>query len=371
MIRLIDIKKLTDSFQPGLGEAIGRVASSGYFIRGRELEGFEHAYASFIGTRFCVGVGNGFDALRLILRAWMVQEKIREGDEVIVPANTYIASILAVSENRLTPVFVEPDPDTYNIEASKIEASITSRTRAIMVVHLYGRNAMSSEIMNVAERFGLLIVEDNAQAAGCRWMERRTGSVGHAAAHSFFPSKNLGALGDGGAITTSDAALAEMVRTLGNYGSHRKGVNDVQGLNSRLDEIQAAVLSLKLQRLDRDNARRREAAAFYLRNINNPMVALPRSPEPNANEHVWHLFVVRCKARDTLQRYLAENGVETLIHYPIPPHKQKAYADLKHASLEITEQIHREVLSLPLHPLIEEPDLRAITELVNKFGRNE
>ena len=366
MITFTDIKKITGSFQPDLGDAMARVASSGHFIRGEELQRFEAAYASFIGTKFCVGVGNGFDALRLIFRAWIALGKLKEGDEVIVPANTYIASILAVSENRLTPVFVEPDPRTYNIDASMIEAGVTSRTKVIMVVHLYGRNGMSGDILNLAEKYGLQIVEDNAQAAGCCWQDRRTGSLGHAAAHSFFPSKNLGALGDGGAITTSDASLAETVRTLGNYGSHRKGVNDIQGLNSRLDEIQAAVLTVKLERLEQDNARRRKAAEFYLSNINNPMVALPASPEAT-NEHAWHLFVIRCEARDRLQRFLAENGVETLIHYPIAPHKQKAYAHLNHLSLEITEQIHREVLSLPLHPVIEEAELRVIADLVTKF----
>ena len=369
MIKFLDIKSITQSFQPQLSEAIGRVTTSGSFIRGSEVQRFEEAYAAFTGCRFCVGVGNGFDALRLILRAWIAMGEMTEGDEVIVPANTYIASILSVSENRLTPVLVEPDGDTFNIDASGIEARITSRTRAIMVVHLYGRNAMSSEIKRIAQKHRIKIIEDNAQAAGCYSDGQRTGSLGDAAAHSFFPTKNLGALGDGGAVTTSDALLAEMIHTLGNYGSHKRGINDVQGMNSRLDEIQAAVLNIKLARLDEDNDLRREAAEFYLRNIDNTRLLLPRSCHPHDNEHVWHLFVIRCRERAKLQTFLTDHGVETLIHYPVPPHKQKAYSHMNGLSLEITEQIHREVLSLPLNPVLRTSELSAIVELLNKFGR--
>ena len=368
MIKFLDIQKMTQSFQPEIGEAMQRVALSGVFIRGAELQRFEEAYASFIGSRFCIGVGNGFDALRLIMKAWILQGEMSEGDEVIVPANTYIASILAVSANRLTPVFVEPDLRTYNIDSARIEASITERTRAIMVVHLYGRNAMSSEIARIAEKYRLKIIEDNAQAAGCQWGEKRTGSLGHAAAHSFFPSKNLGALGDGGAVTTSDPSMAEMVRTLGNYGSLRKGINDVQGLNSRLDEIQAAVLHLKLARLDKDNERRRKSAGFYLTHIHNPRLVLPVCSTTNDNEHVWHLFVIRCQERNKLQSFLAERGVETLVHYPIPPHRQKAYSHMNRLSFEITEQIHREILSLPLNPVLQTSELQAVVDLLNGFN---
>ena len=370
MIKFLDIKSITRSFEPHISEAIERVVASGSFIRGSEVQRFEEAYAAFTGSGFCVGVGNGFDALRLILRAWILMGEMREGDEIIVPANTYIASILAVSENRLTPVFVEPDAATFNINASGIETSITARTRAIMVVHLYGRNAMSPAIKRIAEKYRLKIIEDNAQAAGCCYGDHRTGSLGKAAAHSFFPSKNLGALGDGGAVTTSDPLLAEMVRTLGNYGSHQKGLSDVQGMNSRLDEIQAAVLNVKLPRLDEDNDRRREAAQFYLQNINNPLLILPAS-SPHEKDHVWHLFVIRCRERAKLQAFLAQHGVETLIHYPIPPHKQKAYSHMNELSFEVTEQIHREVLSLPLNAVLKRSELGLVVDLLNKFGTQD
>ena len=369
MIKFFDTKSITQSFQPQLSEAIRRVTTSGSFIRGSEAQRFEEAYAAFTGCTFCVGVGSGFDALRLIFRAWIAMGQMTEGDEVIVPANTYIASILSVSENRLTPVLVEPDPDTFNIDASAIEAGITSRTRAIMVVHLYGRNAMSPQIKRMAQKHGFKIIEDNAQAAGCYSGDQRTGSLGDAAAHSFFPTKNLGALGDGGAVTTSDASLAEMIRTLGNYGSHKKGINDVQGVNSRLDEIQAAVLNIKLPRLDEDNDRRRQAAEFYLRHIDNSQLLLPRSCHPHDKEHVWHLFVIRCRERARLQTFLADHGVEALIHYPVPPHKQKAYPEMNERSFQITEQIHREVLSVPLNPMLRTSELSVIVDALNKFGR--
>jgi len=369
MIKFLDIKELTDSFQPELGRAIERVVESGYFVRGREVRHFEEAYAAFTGASCCVGVGNGFDALRLVFKAWLLSGAMEEGDEVIVPANTYIASILAVSENRLTPVLVEPDPDSLIVHADKIAEKITDRTRAIMVVHLYGRNAMSEEIQSLAETHHLKILEDNAQAAGCFCGERRTGSLGDAGAHSFFPTKNLGALGDAGAVTTDDPDLAAAVRTLGNYGSHEKGVNDIQGLNSRMDELQAAVLNVKLPRLDRDNSKRQKAALFYRTHITHPGVILPPAPAgETVAEHVWHLFVVRSRKRDALQRFLAKNNIQTFVHYPIPPHKQQAYKALNGLSLPITEQIHREVLSLPLSPVMDEDELRRVAEVVNGFS---
>lgn len=368
MIKFLDLQKITESFQPHLMAAIERVVHSGLFVKGHQVEKFEDAYASFIGTRFCVGVGNGFDALRLIFKAWLVSGELREGDEVIVPANTYIATILAVSENRLSPVFVEPDVETFNLSPENIEKKITSRTRAILVVHLYGRNGMSSGIIDIARRHNLKLVEDNAQAAGCCFGEARTGSLGHAAAHSFFPSKNLGALGDGGAVTTDDGALAELVRTLGHYGSHKKGVNDLQGVNSRLDEIQAAVLGVKLERLDTDNNRRRAAAERYLGGIRNPKVTLPHPPGDSlADEHVWHLFVIRCVERDSLQRHLYDAGIETMVHYPVPPHRQKAFHFLNDAKFPITEKIHAEVLSLPLSPALDSSELDAVVSAVNRF----
>jgi len=369
LIRFLDLKRITASFQPQLGEAITRVVDSGFFVRGDEVNHFEEEYASYTGTRYCIGVGNGFDALRLILRAWIVSGMMQEGDEVIVPANTYIASILPVSENRLRPVLVDPDPETFNIDAENIEKAITPRTRAIMVVHLYGRNAMTDEIRAIAEAYHLKIIEDNAQAAGCFWKLKRTGSLGDVAAHSFFPTKNLGALGDGGAVTTDDEGLADTIRTLANYGSHRKGYNALMGINSRLDELQAAVLRVKLQRLDEDNARRRSGAALYCTHVNNPHIVLPSPPmDRNGREHVWHLFVVRCKKREALQKHLANEGVETLIHYPVPPHKQAAFHEWNAVTFPVSEQIHRDVLSLPLSPVHKEAEWMQVVEAVNRFS---
>ena len=367
MIKFLDIKKITDSFQPELLSVVDRVVNSGFFIRGQEVKQFEEAYAAFTGSAYCVGVGNGFDALRLIFKAYLVSGSMKEGDEVIVPSNTYIASILAVTENRLKPVFVEPDLHTFLIDPLLIEEKITPRTKAIMVVHLYGKNAMHPKIKELAEKFQLKVIEDNAQAAGCLSGHNRTGSLGDAAAHSFFPSKNLGALGDGGAITTDDPILASDIRTLGNYGSSRKGVNELQGVNSRLDELQAAVLEHKLSRLDADNALRRKAARFYINNISNPHLILPYESEMETMDHVWHLFVVRCQERDTLKEFLDQRKIETLIHYPIPPHKQMAFKEMNHLTFPLTEQIHREVLSLPLSPVMEEDDLQKVVEAVNDF----
>lgn len=366
MVKFLDIKKITESFNPEIGETVKRVVESGFFIRGEEGRRFEEAYSYYVGTRYCVGVGNGFDALRLIFKAYLASGRMQEGDEVLVPANTYIASILAVSENRLKPVFVEPDAHTFTIDAKLIEEKITPRTRAILVVHLYGKNGMNPAIRRITEAYSLKLIEDNAQAAGCFDGDRRTGSIGDAAAHSFFPSKNLGALGDAGAVTTNDEEVAALVRTFGNYGSHQKGLNDVQGVNSRLDEIQAAVLTLKLQRLDQDNMRRRHAALFYQQHIRHPQILLPDVTE-EAKGHVWHLFVVRCADRTALQEHLKRKDVETLIHYAVPPHKQKAYAQFNHLSFPVTEQLHREVLSLPISPVIQEAELAEVAEAVNSF----
>lgn len=366
MIKFLDIQKITASFQPQLSEAIHRVVDSGLYVRSQCVTAFEEQYAAFTGSRFCVGVGNGYDALRLIFKAWIQLGEMKEGDEVIVPANTYIASILAVSENRLVPVFVEPDLNTFNIDADEVAKKISPRTKAMLIVHLYGRNAMTSAIKMLAEKHKLKLVEDNAQAAGCRWGSHRTGSLGNAGAHSFFPSKNLGALGDGGAITTDDPLLADMVRTLGHYGSHQRGLNAVKGVNSRLDEIQAAVLSVKLARLDEDNAIRGKIADFYLQNIINPHIVLPENPDA-PDEHVWHLFVVRCVAREGLQSHLHALGIETLIHYPVPPHRQKAYHQMNGMSFPLTEQVHREVLSLPLSPVMELSEIEAVVGAVNGF----
>jgi dTDP-4-amino-4,6-dideoxygalactose transaminase len=403
MIKFLDLKAISDSFEPVLSRAVQRVLSSGWYLLGNEVRSFEEEYGSFIGVKHCIGVANGLDALRLILKAWIEMGVMKEGDEVIVPANTYIASILAITDNRLKPLLVEPDINTYNLDISLIEASITSRTKAIMVVHLYGQACWSSQLEELAKKYNLKIIEDNAQAAGAIVAEsverraqskehraqsteqraqskkalrpepcalRRTGSLGDAAGHSFYPGKNLGALGDGGAVTTDDDELAAVVRALANYGSTKKYVCDYQGLNSRLDEIQAAVLRVKLPRLDADNQHRREIAQYYLENITNPELTLPfplyaqrstlnaqDSPltshhSPLTASHVWHLFVIRSPHRDKLQQYLTDHGIQTLIHYPIPPHKQKAYRELNSLSFPITEKIHSEVLSLPFSQVI-------------------
>lgn len=363
MIKFLDLKKLNDSFEPDLSRAIERVLDSGWYLLGNEVAAFEQEYADYIGVQHCIGVANGLDALRLILKAYKVMGVMQDGDEVIVPANTFIASILAITDNHLKPVLIDPDIKTYNIDSSLIEERITKRTRAIMLVHLYGRNAICREIERLVIKYDLKLIEDNAQAQGCFYGDRRTGSLGHAAGNSFYPGKNLGALGDAGAVTTNDDQLAEVVRTLGNYGSSKKYVNDYHGLNSRMDEIQAAVLRVKLARLDRDNKKRKDTADYYIDNIKHPDIILPQNDEA----HVWHLFVIRCKQRDRLQAYLAEEGIETQIHYPIPPHKQKAYIDLNDISLPVTEQIHREVLSLPLSPNIATDDQCSVVEAINNY----
>jgi dTDP-4-amino-4,6-dideoxygalactose transaminase len=387
MVNFLDIQKITASFEPQLSESISRVVKRGWYLLGEEVSSFENEYARFIGSRHCIGVANGLDALRLILKAYMVSGSFREGDEVIVPANTYIASILAITDNRLIPVLVEPDITNYNIDISLIEKSITERTRAIMVVHLYGRAIWSLELEELARKYDLRIIEDNAQASGAMIMAqsselrgqgndepmlRRTGSLGHAAGHSFYPGKNLGALGDGGAVTTNDDELAAIIRALANYGSSKKYVCDYQGLNSRLDEIQAAVLRVKLPRLDADNQHRRKIAQYYLENINHPNIILPnteyRIPNTEYLSHVWHLFVIRHNSRDNLQKYLSENGIQTLIHYPIPPHKQRAYLDYNNLHLPVTEKIHNEVLSLPVSQVMCDEEVKFLVGAINNYS---
>ncbi len=394
MIKFLDIAKITSSCEPDLSRAIQRVIKKGWFLQGDEVAAFEQEYASFIGTKFCIGVANGLDALRLILRAYLEMGEMQEGDEILVPANTFIASILAISENRLRPILIDPDIKSYNLDISLVEQHITARTRAIMVVHLYGQACWSEQLEEIATRYSLKIIEDNAQSVGavvpCLWprvngfkkyitasdddrgeVNKRTGSLGHAAGHSFYPGKNLGALGDGGAVTTDDDTLAEIVRSLANYGSIRKYVHDYQGLNSRLDEIQAAVLRVKLPRLDADNQHRREAAQLYLDNIEHPEVILPscvdsRIPVVNPS-HVWHLFVIRHPDRDRLQQYLAASNIQTLIHYPVPPHKQKAYGEMHGLALPITEQIHQEVLSLPMSQVLTADEVSEICKTINQY----
>jgi len=323
VIKFLDLKRINNSFEPELSIAIKRVIDSGWYLLGNEVKAFEEEYSRYIGTKYCIGVGNGLDALRLILRAYIEMGLMNESDEIIVPANTYIASILAIIENRLSPVLVEPDIKTYNIDPFLIEAKITERTRGLMIVHLYGQNSMHPEIKRIVDKYNLRLIEDNAQAHGAYFGLLHTGSLGDAAGHSFYPGKNLGAFGDAGAVTTNNDDLAEVIRAMANYGSKKKYENIYKGLNSRLDEIQAAVLRVKLKRLDADNQRRRDIAQYYLNNIRNSAIKLPET-QSNENithnfSHVWHLFVIRCTERDSLQQYLIENGIQTLIHYPIPP----------------------------------------------------
>lgn len=387
MIKFLDLKAINDSFEPDLSNAVKRVLDSGWYLLGNEVKAFELEYADYIGSKHCIGVANGLDALRLIFKAYIELEVMQEGDEIIVPSNTYIASILAVSDNRLRPVLVEPDISTYNIDPFKIEEKITERTKGIMIVHLYGQNAMHPEIQRLVDKYNLKLIEDNAQASGAWYEKKRSGSLGHAAGNSFYPGKNLGALGDAGAVTTDNDDLASVIRALANYGSNKKYVNDYKGLNSRLDEIQAAILRTKLPRLDADNQRRREIAQYYCDNINNPEITLPVtknffvSSPPRGDgggllppfrgieegfSHVWHLFVIRHPRRDDLQKYLTENGIQTLIHYPIPPHKQLAYKEWNHLCLQITEQIHKEVLSLPISPTLSLIENEKIVTIINK-----
>jgi dTDP-4-amino-4,6-dideoxygalactose transaminase len=382
MIKFLDLKRINDSFEPHLTDAVKRVIDSGWYLLGREVEEFEKEYAMFLNVKHCIGVANGLDALRLILKAYLELGFMKEGDEIIVPANTYIATILAITDNRLVPVFVEPDPETYNIDPCRIEEKISSLTRGIMVVHLYGQNAMHPEIERLVLKYNLKLIEDNAQAQGCYYEGRRTGSVGDAAGHSFYPGKNLGALGDAGAVTTNDDTIADVVRTIANYGSRVKYQNIYQGLNSRLDEIQASILRVKLPRLDTDNQRRNEVAKYYLENIKHPGIYLPVSRNSENNNttsnqnsqvplsHVWHVFVIRCKHRDDLQHYLSENHIQTIIHYPIPPHQQPAYKEWNQIQLPLTESIHKQVLSLPIGPDMNKEEIRQVVETINRFNQD-
>ena len=375
MIKFLDLKAINDSFEPEISFAVKRVLNSGLYLLGNETIEFEKEYSNYIGSKHCIGVGNGLDALRLIFKAYIELGIMNESDEIIVPANTYIATILAISDNKLKPVLVEPNISTFNIDPFKIEEKITKRTKAILLVHLYGKNAMDMEIQRLVEKYNLKLIEDNAQASGCIYEKKRTGSLGHAAGHSFYPGKNLGALGDGGAITTNSDQLASIIRTLANYGSNKKYVNNFQGLNSRLDEIQAAILRVKLKRLDADNQRRNEIAEYYCKNIIQNQITLPILKDDikpqNLNSelsHVWHLFVILHFERDKLQQYLINNGIQTIIHYPIPPHKQMAYRQWNTLTLPITEKIHAEVLSLPISPVMKEEEVYRVTKIINRYN---
>lgn len=363
-IPFLDLKSINQQYRSELIEACTRVIDSGWYIGGTELTQFEQSFAEYCGTEFAIGVANGLDALVLTLRAWIELGKLQEGDEVIVPSNTYIASILAITANNLTPILVEPDLNTYNICPKNIQAAITNRTKAILPVHLYGRLADMPAITDIAKRHNLLVLEDSAQAHGASIDGKRAGNWGDASAFSFYPGKNLGALGDAGAITTNDEGLANTLRALRNYGSHEKYKNLYQGVNSRLDEIQAAMLSVKLYHLDKEIAHRRSVADAYLKGINNSAIVLP---EACSDAHVWHVFVIRCEQRDALQKYLADNGVQTLIHYPVPPHKQQAYKEWNELDYPVSEMIHQQVLSLPIGPTISFDNIQKIINVVNNF----
>lgn len=371
MIKFLDLKAINESYEPELSRAIQRVLDSGWYLFGKEVSEFEQEYAEFIGSKHCICVGSGLDALRLILKAYMVLGLLQRGDEVIVPANTFIASILAISDNQLVPILIEPDIHSFNLDHKLIDRKISKRTKGIMLVHLYGRNAMMPEIQTLADKHNLLVIEDNAQAVGAFHLRNRTGSLGNAAGHSFYPGKNLGCLGDGGAVTTNDARLASVIRALANYGSENKYINNYLGINSRLDEIQAAILRTKLTGLDADNQRRREIAQYYIDHIIQSEVTLPILKEKSYvlddPTIVWHLFVIRHPDRDNLQHYLMKRGIETVIHYPIPPHKQKCFSGWNSLRLPITEKIHNEVLSLPISPVISNEEAKYIVDQINRY----
>ena len=370
MINFLDLKNINQQYRNELIEACTRVIDSGWYIGGKELEKFEQNFAHYCGTKFAIGVANGLDALILTLRAWKELGKLKDGDEVIVPSNTYIASILAITANNLTPVLVEPNISTYNIDLIKIKEAITAKTKVILPVHLYGQLAEMPEIMQIAKQHNLLVLEDSAQSHGAQIQGKKAGNWGDASGFSFYPGKNLGALGDAGAVTTNDAELATMLKALRNYGSHEKYKNLVPGVNSRLDEIQAAMLDVKLKYLEEETQHRRHIASLYLNGIKNPLIQLPLK-EVNAEsylQHVWHLFVIRSNQREALQQYLLNHGVQTLIHYPIPPHKQQAYTEWNNLSYPLTEKIHQQVLSLPMSPTLSFDEAKKIIDLCNSFA---
>ena len=361
MVKFLDLHKVNERFRSEFEERISRVLDKGWYISGEENRSFARNFAAFCGTKRSLGVGNGLEALCLILRAY----GFGPGDEIIVPSNTYIATVLAISENGCTPIFVEPRLDDYNLDPQLIESKITRKTKAIMVVHLYGQCARMDEINETARKHNLKVIEDAAQAHGAVYGSKKAGALGNAAGFSFYPSKNLGCLGDGGAITTNDSDLYEKLKALANYGSEKRYINSYKGLNSRLDELQAAVLDIKLKYLDADNERRRSIAEFYQEHLNNELIILPKTHTREG--HVWHIFAIRTERRDELQAHLAKKGIQTVIHYPIPPHKQKAYSEYNDFSFPVTEKIHSEILSLPISPVISEDEAIRIVDSVNAF----
>ena len=374
MIPFLDLKAVNAQYRNELVRAATDVIDSGWYIQGEQVKAFEKEFADYCGTKHCIGVGNGLDALILIFRAYKELNKLKEGDEVIVPANTYIASILAITENRLKPILVEPDEQTYNLDPKLIEQAITPKTKVILAVHLYGQLANMPEINKIAEKHRLLVIEDSAQAHGASINGKKAGNWGDASGFSFYPGKNLGALGDAGAVTTNDKELATTIRALGNYGSHKKYENLYKGVNSRLDEIQAAMLRVKLRYLDNEVEKKREIANYCLQNIKNSNIIHPiqnsKFKIQNYKNHVWHVFVIRTKNKDKLKKYLESNGIQTLTHYPIPPHKQSAYKEWKNENYPISEQIHNEVLSLPISGVQSLEDTKKIVQVINSYNRN-
>ena len=361
MIKFLDLHKINERYREEINKRIKQVLDSGWYLLGKQDEQFEKNFAEYCGVKHCIGCANGLDALNLIIKAY----RFGAGDEIIVPANTYIASILAISENGCTPVLVEPDINTYNINPDLIEEKITSKTKAIMVVHLYGQAVQMDKIWELANKYNLKIIEDSAQAHGAIYNGKRVGNLGDASGFSFYPGKNLGCMGDGGCVTTNDDELAQKIRALRNYGSHKKYHNIYVGTNSRLDEIQAGILDVKLQYLDNDNQRRREIAKYYRENIKNSKFILPQCE--NEESHVWHVFAVRTENRDELQEYLKQNDIQTLIHYPIPPHKQECYKDWNARSYPITEEIHKTILSLPISPVMTDEEVKIVVSVINKY----
>ena len=365
MVKLLDLQSITMQHGDEYKAAANRVIESGWFLQGKEIEKFEADYAQYIGTEQCVSVANGLDALYLMMRAYKELGVMHDGDEIIVPANTYIATIIGITRNNLVPVLVEPTWNNLEIDIDKIEEAVTPRTKGVLIVHLYGRVAYSEKLREICKKHNLKLMEDCAQSQGCMWNGVRTGALGDAAAHSFYPGKNLGAFGDAGAVTTSDPDLAQVVRAVANYGSQKKYVFRYVGMNSRMSELDAAVLDVKLKYLDEDNAKRQELASFYYENIKNPLITLP-SRIPNEN-NVYHQFPIFCERRDELQGYLKENGVQTLIHYPIPPHKQECYKEWNNRSYPITEKIHNQELSIPMNQVVSADEAKTVVDVLNSF----
>ena len=365
MIKFLDLHKINKPYEGIFAEKFTQFLAKGHYILGNEVESFENHFAQFCGSQHCIGVGNGLDALVLIFKSYIELGLLAKGDHVIVPANTYIASILAIIQADLVPILVEPNPETFNLDPEELTKNITSQTKAILVVHLYGQLADMAAISSIAKQHGLLIIEDAAQAHGAQIEKVKAGNFGDAAAFSFYPAKNLGALGDAGAVMTNSSLLSQMIRRLRNYGSEVKYTNDFIGINSRLDELQASFLNIKVPHLNHDNDKRRSVAKFYLENIKNPKIQLPYYS--GGNDHVFHQFVIRTKDRNELAEYLKAQQIETMIHYPIAPHKQKAFAKWNHLSFPITEKIHAEVLSLPISPMLSSNEISQIVEAVNRY----